>query len=890
MLLHFSIDYHTQWSQKLTMCVSSFALAEPHDVEGECTDGHTWHFQFNIEGSPTDMHYIYQLRTLDNVVLAYSWCEPNLLLIKQGCSSCSIYDSWHEHNPNKVFMSSPFKNVFFARSPEQEPKVTPRQGLTIIVSAPTVLPNQELVLVGSSEVLGKWDVKRGLKLSGRYFPYWVLQTEGQNLCMGDNFKFVVTKNGHPMQWEQGENRIWHHPCPQKDEGVVVGGLQLNVPACSWRGAGVAIPVFSLRSENSCGIGEFADLMPMADWVHRTGQRVVQILPVNDTTKNFTWRDSYPYSTISTFALHPLYLNLKKMGSLKNEKLALEIESEGKRLNSLETVDYEGVSKLKWSFFREIYAQDGVRTLRSRDFMRFYEASAEWLCPYAVFCYLRDRNGTADFNHWKNFSKYKAKTVSELCNPKAKEWKEVALHLFLQYHLDKQLREASTYARALGVVLKGDIPIGVSRDGVDAWSHPQLFNMGSQAGAPPDDFATEGQNWGFPTYNWQAMAKDGYSWWRSRFVKMADYFDIYRVDHILGFFRIWEIPLEQTSGVLGHFSPAKPLSAEELSERGLPMNEERYLHPFIHQDFLAKFFGDFTQQAIDHFLEPNGYGMYKVKDRLNTQAKVQRYFHGKSDEYSVTMCRGLMGLLCEVLFVVDPKETGAFHPRIAAQQTKSYERLEEWEKQRFDEIYNDFFYHRHNDFWAAQAIEKLPALINSTSMLCCAEDLGMVPNCVPQVMSDLQILTLEIQRMPKRSSELFSRTENFPYMSVCTTSSHDIPPLREWWEQNTTTTQQYYNQILGWYNQAPARATAEICEAIVGNHLCSPSILCILPLQDYMAIDETLRPADPTTERINNPANANHYWRYRMPLTIEQLLAAENFNTHVSDMVRGAERE
>jgi 4-alpha-glucanotransferase len=379
------------------------------------------------------------------------------------------------------------------------------------------------------------------------------------------------------------------------------------------------------------------------------------------------------------------------------------------------------------------------------------------------------------------------------------------------------------------VLKGDIPIGISRTSVEAWSNPGLFCLESQAGAPPDAFARDGQNWGFPTYNWQAMAAERYQWFARRFTKMADYFDAYRIDHILGFFRIWEIPCTTKSGLLGHFNPAMPLTTEEIAQWGITFYKERHATPFT--------LGDET----------------------------------------------------DVLFVEDPYQPGTYHPRINGFDTESFKALPEHERKAFYALHDHFFYHRHNDFWYREAMKKLPALIDATDMLVCGEDLGMIPACVPDVMNELRILSLEIQRMPKAFGCTFDNPANYPYYSVCTTSTHDMSGIRGWWEEDPTLTQRYWSELLHQRGKAPGECEAWICESIVRQHLDSPAMLTILPLQDWMAMDEHLRYPDPAFERINVPANSNHYWRYRMHLTLEELLEAEDFNRLVGRLVKQSGR-
>ncbi len=433
----------------------------------------------------------------------------------------------------------------------------------------------------------------------------------------------------------------------------------------WKGAGTAIPVFALRSEDDFGVGEFLDLKKMVDWAVLTGQTFLQLLPVNDTTMFGTLDDSYPYNANSTFALHPQFINLPAAGvPVDKEYLKLQ-----KQLNSFvkdgrPETDYVSVNREKRRLLRKAFDANWKSLSRTKAYRNFLAANREWLIPYSRFCALRDEFGTPDFSQWGEFAVYDEARL-ERWNKSHRS--ETDFNCFLQFHLDAQFRQVRDYAHSKGVVLKGDLPIGISRTSADAWQFPKLFNMDSQAGAPPDAFSADGQNWGFPTYNWEEMAKDGYAWWKARLRKMSEYFDAFRIDHILGFFRIWQIPVPEKSGLAGYFSPALPYSADELRSWG---------------------YGN----RMDRFIE-------------------------------------------------DPHRPGWYHPRIDAKD--------------LGDLYIDFFYRRHNEFWKHNAMGKLSALLGSTNMLACGEDLGMIPACVPEVMQRLNILSLEIQRMPKDPAQTFA---------------------------------------------------------------------------------------------------------------------------------------
>lgn len=694
---------------------------------------------------------------------------------------------------NRVLDSAPFTDLFWERH-NTEP-VTDKGTLTITAQ---ILPDQHIVLTSDGEHGGRWDPFLGIKLKYGKSSEWYLEKDKIPMTLGEQYKFVIMSQSGIVAWESGENRVWTAN-PQCGEFR-------GAPDLKPRFAGVAIPLFSIRSTGCEGIGDFIALGEFARWAAKASQRVVQILPINDTTNTHTWRDSYPYSAISVHALHPLYIRIAEFAG--------NSDADFEELEKLEKVDYDSVDRLKWGLFHKIYAIQGEQCLASKEFKSFFERNEWWLRPYALFSTLRDKFGSADFSAWP--SPYNIYSI-DLMNGM-----DLGLYYFLQFHADRQMLIARQMAHEVGVALKGDIPIGVSRSSVEAWTEPSLFNMNGQAGAPPDDFSTDGQNWGFPTYNWDEMATDGYLWWRRRFEKMADYFDMYRIDHILGFFRIWEIPTPEKSGLMGHFSPSLPFSADELASWGLPMAEDRYL-------------------GVDN-ADP------------------------------------------DTLFVRDHKDPSMYHPRIAAHQTGRYRTiLDDYEREHFNVIYTHYFYHRHNDFWAAQARKKLPALIGATSMMCCAEDLGMIPDCVAATLAELEIVTLEIQRMPKQHGQLFGNLSQYPYLSVCTTSTHDLTTIRQWWQEDSTIRSQYFNQVLGLDGEAPSQATPEICSEIVFQHLASPSIAAILPLADYLSIDPHLRVTDPASERINIPGNALHYWQYRMHISVQELQSAHDFNTLLSTL-------
>lgn len=891
MKLLFNVNYHTNWGESLYITGNIPAFGEwnlASAVKLSLVGEQLWTLAIELPDDVHEFEYSYVVKN-ENGYVKKEWGHPRRFVKGRTAMVYNIYDRWQDQPADKPLYSSAVVDCLNYRG-KRDRRLSLRDGyINISVDAPMVSRENVLAICGGCEALGDWNAENAVVMSDSDFPRWSVNIKAGKFPQGVQYKFIIlnkeTKN--VVAWEGGDNRTME-VLADKQAATVVSGLRFNNPLPPLRCAGVAIPVFSLRSDEDFGVGDFMDLKKVVDWAVMTGQNFIQILPVNDTTMTHTWTDSYPYNANSTFALHPMFLRLEEIGILKDESRMEHYAHIRESLNSLSTVDYEEVNKYKIEYTREIFAQDGAATVASADFVSFVEKNESWLTPYAAFCVLRDINGTPDFGKWGEYAEYSEEKVSKFI---ADHKDEVNFVYYQQYHLDRQMREVRDYAHENGVAIKGDIPIGISRTSVDAWLSPRLFNLDCQAGAPPDDFSVNGQNWGFPTYNWAEMNKDGFAWWKARFRKMSEYFDAYRIDHVLGFFRIWQIPMSAVHGLLGVFNPALPFTPDELRHSyDFWIDVDLHTTPYIMDWFLGDFFGEYAEEVKVEYLESLGYGRFRLKEFCNTQRKVEELFAAREQsEKNKRICDALMGIIDNVLFIEDPYEKGKYHPRISAQFTYIYRSLNDYEKWCFDRLYNDFFYRRHNDFWYGKAMWKLPPLIEATDMLTCAEDLGMIPDCVAAVMSQLEILSLEIQRMPKDPKSEFGNTWNYPYYSVCTTSTHDMGGIRLWWEESRDKIQRFFNHQLGCGGDAPYFAEPWLCEKIVDQHLKSPSMLCILPLQDYLAINGDIRRANPADEQINVPANSRHYWRYRMHLTLGQLLEADNFNAQVKSMIKNSGR-
>ena len=931
MKLTFRLRYATQTGQSLWLTGNHAALGGGNPASAlplHFLNADFWEITVPLDKTAVKatLNYSYILRRADGSEITDWGRDRALRPAAFKSDDLLVVDAWNYAGFfENAFYTEPFKKVLLAKNFTVVKTIAPQTPThTFRVKAPLLARGQTVCLLGEGAALGQWNSQSPVRLSrARDDDYFSVQLDLRGQAFPFVYKFGVYDVAAQafVRYEDGENRILSDAIVLNKHTVVNGGF-IVLPADTWRGAGVAIPVFSLRSERSFGVGEFLDLKPLADWGRQTGLKLIQLLPVNDTSATNSWQDSYPYAAISAFALHPQYLNLAAVANTKNKKLLKTLEPERQRLNALEAVDYEAVMTAKLGFLKKIFPLQKNATFCAPEYTQFFTENESWLVPYAAFCFLRDKFGTVDFSQWPAHREFDAQKIAALVasgilpdvepgfqpggkyattNAASKKSKpdpagrmpaatvcdEIAFHFFLQYHLHLQLKDAAAHVHAKGLVLKGDIAIGVYRHGADAWQSPELYHMNMQAGAPPDPFAAKGQNWGFPTYNWPRMAADGFAWWKQRFAQMSGYFDAFRIDHILGFFRIWSSPAHAVEGILGYFVPAIAIEPGEFAARGIHFDHARLTRPFITDAVLREIVGDDTKSVRRDFLVATEPGYYALKPKFATQRQVEKYFATRAkNERNAKLKLGLFDLISNViLFEVD----GKYHFRFSMEQTASFKHLTPDMQAKLRELYVDYFFRRQDDFWRLEALQKLPALKRVTDMLVCGEDLGLVPACVPEVMRDLGLLSLEIQRMPKTPGVDFSRPANAPYLSVVTPSTHDMSTIRGWWEEDRELTQKFFNHELGLAGAAPNECSAQLNRAVVQQHLASPAMWSIFQWQDLLGMDARLRRADVNAERINVPAIPNYYWRYRLHLTLEQLQQAKEFNAQLKQMLIAAGR-
>jgi 4-alpha-glucanotransferase len=898
MKIHFYLRFSTKKGQDLFICgnipelgYQNLLTTQPVPMNYKNTD--FWEIEVELASLPAHpIHYYYQLKTEDGNII-YEWGNDREIRVSSRHDDLQVFDTWnHAGEYENTFYTAPFQEILLPTQGKKTGRKAPKTTTHIFkIKAPLLRTNEAVCISGNGDSFGDWSMADPLILK-KEGNWWIIELNLTGSKIPVHYKYGVydTKHKALAQFENGQNRTLLGDMEESRLTVLHDGF-IRLPNSTWKGAGVSIPVFSLRSKKSLGTGEFSDIRLLVDWAHKTGLKLIQILPVNDTSATGTWMDSYPYGAISAFALHPVYLNLEEMAGKKNTAFIKSLKKIQKQLNELPDVDYEAVMQIKTNAAKELFAAEKDHFLKDADFKEFFDQNRSWLAPYAAFSYLKNANGSPDFRNWKTYGRYTKLAVDKLVSPQSKQYEQIAYYYFVQFHLYRQLRKSVQYAHENGIIIKGDIPIGVYRYSCDAWVSPELFHMDLQAGAPPDPFAVKGQNWGFPTYNWERMAKDSFQWWKNRFAQMAIYFDAFRIDHILGFFRIWSIPLSQTEGIMGHFEHAIPVHRIEFDERNIYFDKDRYTKPFINEAVLWEFFGPYTEKVKPIYFDEARQGRFEIKEFVNTQRKVTDYFENKiSDPLDILSREALMNLISNViLFEVEDSKGEFYHFRISMESTLSFRYLDWHLQNQLRDLYTNYFYRRQDAFWKEEAMKKLPLLKRSTNMLVCGEDLGMVPSCVPDVMKQTGILSLEIQRMPKDISREFFNPASAPYLSVVTPSTHDMSTIRGWWEEDRAKTQKFFNEELGQWGEAPYFCDAWINKAIVQQHLHSPAMWSIFQLQDLLGMDENIRRENPNDERINVPAFSNYYWKYRIHIYLEELIKAKSFNEQLREMVKSSGR-
>lgn len=879
MKLTFNIHFQTRFGEHIEMIFIDEKGKHYHYPLNYIENGN---WQTEIDFFSRDLSYVYRLTDDDGNVKNEELC-PHKLHLSHNYQEYQIFDVWNLRNYPENYLNNKILKVKWQESRLKKESVLKKHTHLFRIEIPLYQKNWRVVIIGNCDPLGNWDVSKAVPMEQTEPGIWekaITIAEPQYI----QYKYALqnVKDGTVFDIETGDNR-WAIPNREKH------GLHIKADHYfgfknyqMYHSAGVAIPVFSIRTQKGFGIGEFSDLPKLAKWAEQCGISMIQVLPVNDTTTDFSWKDSYPYAAVSAHALHPIYLSIDDLPYSLSETDLENYETDKKVLNELSELDYETVLIKKWKYIKKIYDENRKEILKDRSFQSYLRKNKNWLLPYAAFCVQRNRYKTADFRTWKTHKRFIEGRIASFLSPENKDYKQAMLHCWVQYQLHLQFRKAVEKIHKIGVVLKGDLPVGVHRNSVEAWSQPQLFCFDFQTGAPPDQFTEIGQNWEFPTYNWDVMRKDGFQWWKNRFKALEDYFDALRIDHILGFFRIWRIPVSAVQAILGYFHPASAITKREFSERGISFDDERYCKPYITDSVLKYQFGEASEEVVFQFLNQNSDGTYAFKTEFDTQRKVSDYFKTQPDS---KFLEELLYLLTNVMFIEEEMESEkVYHPRFNLHKTESFQALSAFEKKYVYDLYTDYFYRRQEEEWKKNAMSILPVFLESTEMLICGEDLGVVPDVVPEVMEELGIVALKIQRMPKEEHLSYYNPETVSYLNVVSASSHDTSTLRQWWLEDRELSVQYFHEQLQQSGTPPWNLEPELAEIVLKQHLYNEAMLCIFPLQDILACDRDLARTDINSERINEPAEFPHYWKYRMHLEVEQLQNETGFSGKLKEWI------
>jgi len=624
--------------------------------------------------------------------------------------------------------------------------------------------------------------------------------------------------------------------------------------------GVVVPLFSLRSKESIGIGEFLDLIPFAQWAKNCGLDLIQLLPVNDTGE-----ESSPYSARTAFALNPVYIRLQEISGAA-EILGDEPEKQNKKFAKHPRIPYVEVVRYKRKALREIFDKQKPEILKNEQFKNWTEQN-EWLLPYAQFCSLKAMNDEAPWKEWQKKDKIKTS--------------DILFQKWMQWVAEEQFLRAVAEINKLGVRLKGDIPILINEDSADVWHYPQFFSLDNRAGAPPDMFCYSGQNWAFPTYRWDNLEKENFSWWRARVKHAEKFYHAYRIDHVLGFFRIWVVPEQEYTGILGHFVPSVPIYTDELCNIGIPRETVRYLtSPNFGEEQLGNWFGNVTERVKHAYFEPlqGSPGRYLLRKEYQSERAIMAL------EEEQFIKDELLNAYWNRIFVPSSSDD-VLWPYWYWYNAPVLYTLPEHEVNLIKDVMKNNEA-KQEGLWGENGRKLLSVLSKEADMLVCAEDLGAVPNCVPGILEDLDILALRVERWTrewKQEGNPYIPLDKYPRLSVCTTSNHDSSTILGLWSEHDFDRDLYWKH-LGQSSRVPAVLAAEHVKLMIENIFSANSLLAILPLQDLMALSQKFIPENPEEDRVNVPGTIGaQNWSWRMPCLLEELLSEGELNDNIAKL-------
>ena len=650
---------------------------------------------------------------------------------------------------------------------------------------------------------------------------------------------------------------------------------MQKPMTEKRLLGVVVPVGALRSKSGIGVGEFSDLAGFALLCKKMRLGLIQILPVNDT--GF---ESSPYSSLTAFGLHPLYLRIEELEEFKTAGASIKkrIKEAKEKFDKDTRFSHYLILKEKLEICLEIFNSQKAEIIKSAANGKLAEwiKQNSWVKQYAVYRRLKEANEGKSWKDWREHNTVSEADIESL-------WKDKSLaeqHIFwvwLQEALDDQFSKAAKEISDNGIVLEGDLPILMNEDSCDVWAHPEIFNQQLSAGAPPDMYSPAGQNWGFPIYNWEAQEKNNYEWWRKRLQIAAKYYGAYRIDHVLGFFRIWASSRDDYSSALGRYVPYTPVTAGDLKRLNFDKGRIRWLSkPHIPTGELFNALrnnwgGPFTEEEINIAAEKifskalvriNNEELWLFKKKINGEKDIDRLdLHPASHSYLYKKWQDRTFL---------EYERGRFFPVWYYRESKAYKTLSAEEKNNLEALLEKRS-KKSEKIWAQHGTKLLSVLVESSDMLPCAEDLGAVPACVPRVLSKLKILGLRVIRWHRKwdkEGQPYVPFDEYPQLSVCTPSVHDSSTIREWWEHEAD--QMQFSGFIG-VPSLPAKYNPGTAKIILSKTASSRSRFRVFQIQDLLHLSAKWYSNDPAQERINVPGTSNEFnWTYRLPAQIEEI--------------------
>jgi len=639
--------------------------------------------------------------------------------------------------------------------------------------------------------------------------------------------------------------------------------------------GVVVPVGALRTRNGIGVGEFSDLAEFAALCKKMKIGLIQILPVNDT--GF---DSSPYFSLTSFALHPVYLSIERLDEFKtaDKEIKNRLNAAKEKYDNNKRYSHYDILKEKLEICRALFdvnKTEIVNGANSGSLCSWIEENS-WVKEYAVYRRLKEKN---DLKSWKEWKDNRIVTASEI----QKFWNDKKLneeHIFwvwLQYDLDKQFSKASAAVSETGIILKGDLPILMNDDSCDVWANPEIFNQDLSAGAPPDMYSPQGQNWGFPVYNWDVQEKDNFSWWRRRLAAAGKYYHAYRIDHVLGFFRIWASSPRDYSSALGRFVPYIPVTAGDLkklkfdksrirwvSQPHIPTGEiwdalkNNWDSPLTDAEIKAAAERIFSKALV----QINNEELWLFKKKIKGEKDIDALkIHPAAKSYLISKWK-------DRAFIEYKK--GKYFPAWSHKDSTAYKTFSAEEKKSL-EILLEKRQRKSEKIWSKQGMKLISILAESSDMLPCAEDLGAVPECVPKVLSKLKILGLRVVRWHRQWDKEgcpYIPFDEYPQLSVCTAAVHDSSTVRQWWEKEAD--QEQFSGFIG-VPSLPKIYNPGTAKIILSKAASARSRFRVFQIQDLLHLSNKWYSENPDDERINVPGTLNDFnWTYRLPALISEI--------------------